>query len=315
MKISKEVKAGLIAILAIVGFIMIFQFMKGKSIFSTDDNYYVKYENVEGLAKSSPVSINGLKVGQVEEIKPIARNGGSIYFVVKISVNKDFLFSKNSKVEIFEPGFMTGKEARINLAKDQLYAKSGDTLKGAYQHSIMKSLTSQIGPVKDKLEAVLLGLDSAVVNTNKIIDIENRREIKLLLKNLNTTVEAFKLTSQNASKLLAGSEGKLNNVLDNANKTMITANQAVGKYGKVAESINTQQLDEVITKFSETSVKLDKIITGVEAGQGSLGKLAKDEELYNNLNKSAASLNALIEDLKVNPKRYINISVFGKSSK
>lgn len=103
MKISKEVKAGLIAILAIVGFVILFQFMKGKSLFSTDDSYYVKYDNVEGLAKSSPVSINGLKVGQVTEIKPMTQNNGHIYFVVKISVNNDFVF-KNSSVEILNPG-------------------------------------------------------------------------------------------------------------------------------------------------------------------------------------------------------------------
>lgn len=97
--------------------------MKGKSLFSTDDNYYVKYDNVEGLAKSSPVSINGLKVGQVIEIKPMTQSNGHIYFVVKISVNNDFVFSKNSSVEIFEPGLMSGKEIRVNLAYNQPYAK------------------------------------------------------------------------------------------------------------------------------------------------------------------------------------------------
>lgn len=315
MKISKEVKAGLIAILAIVGFVILFQFMKGKSLFSTDDNYYVKYDNVEGLAKSSPVSINGLKVGQVTEIKPMTQSNGHIYFVVKISVNNDFVFSKNSNVEIFEPGLMSGKEIRVNLAYNQPYAKNGDTLRGAFKQSMMNSLSSQVGPVKDKLTSVLSRLDSAVASTNKIMDDENRREIKLLLRNLNGTVESFKITSQQTNKLLADSEGRLNNVLDNANKTMITANSTVDKYGKVAESINTKQLNDAVAKLSETSDQLNKVIAGIESGKGSLGKLTKDEDLYNNLNKSAASLNALMEDLKANPKRYINISVFGKSAK
>ena len=123
------------------------------------------------------------------------------------------LFFKNSSVEIFEPGLMSGKEIRVNLAYNQPYAKNGDTLKGAFKQSMMNSLSSQVGPVKDKLTSVLSRLDSAVASTNKIMDDENRREIKLLLRNLNGTVESFRITSQQTNKLLAGSEGRLNNVL------------------------------------------------------------------------------------------------------
>lgn len=108
---------------------------------------------------------------------------------------------------------MSGKEIRVNLAYNQPYAKNGDTLKGAFKQSMMNSLSSQVGPVKDKLTSVLSRLDSAVASTNKIMDDENRREIKLLLRNLNGTVESFRITSQQTNKLLAGSEGRLNNVL------------------------------------------------------------------------------------------------------
>lgn len=315
MKISKEVKAGLIAIVSILGFVALFQFMKGRSLFSTDDVYYVKYDNVAGLAKSSPVSINGLKVGQVADIKPMTTKDGHVYFIVKITVKDDFNFSKSSTVEIFEPGLMSGKEVRVNLAYTQPYAKDGDTLKGSFELSMMNNLVGQVGPVKDKLTLVLSRLDSVAQSTNKIMDDENRREIKALLKNLNSTVDAFKTTAQTTNHLVASNEGKLNSVLDNANKTMITANSAVDKYGKVAESLDTKKLNEAITKLGQTSDELNKIIAGIDSGKGSLGKLTKDDELYNNLNKSAASLNALMEDLKANPKRYVNFSVFGKSSK
>ena len=144
MKFSKELKAGLIAILAIVGFVILFQFMKGKNLFSTDDMYYVKYENVAGLAKSNPVSINGLKVGQVDDITPITLPNGKIYFVVKISMDDGFKFSKKSQVEIFEPGLMSGTELRINLAYGQPVAKDGDTLSGNNNYRELNTLKEQL---------------------------------------------------------------------------------------------------------------------------------------------------------------------------
>lgn len=315
VKVSKEIKAGLIAVVSIIGFVVLFQFMKGKNLFTTDNIYYVKYDNVEGLNNSSPVSINGLKVGQVTGIIPQTSKDGRIYFVVKINVNNDFVFSKKSTAEIFEPGLMSGKEMRINIAYDKPIAKDGDTLQGSVKLSMMADLSTQVGPMKDQVSSVLAKLDSVATSTNKMLDDENRRQIKLLLSNLNNTVEAFRLTAEQTNSFIASNQGRLNDVLDNANKTMITANTAVGNYGKLAESIDAKQLNQTITKLSETSAELNKLISGIEAGKGSLGKLTKDEELYNNLNKSAASLNALMEDLKANPKRYINISVFGKSAK
>ena len=313
MKFSKEVKAALIAILAIVSFVIFFQFIKGKSFFSSDNHFFVKYDNVDGLEPSNAVVINGLKVGMVDKIEPITNKNGRIHFVAKISVSKDFSFSKNSPVEIFEPGLMSGKQLRIRLIYDGKTAQSGDTLKGAYQLSMMNSISSQVGPVKDQLQSVLTKLDSTVASTNKIVDEQNRREIKMLLANLNQTVSSFKSTSEQTNRLLSGNEGRIQNVLENANKTMISANSAVDKYGKIAENIDTKQLNHTVEKLNQVSDKLNNVISGIQNGEGSLGKLAKDEELYNNLNKTSQSLDALIKDLKENPKRYINISVFGKS--
>ena len=167
VKFTREIKAGLIALLAIGGFLFLFQFMKGKSFFTTDNIFYAKFDNVEGLEQSNPISINGLKVGQVDKIIPMTAKDGKLYFVVKLLVDKQYIFSKNSKAEIFEPGIMSGKEMRVNLVYDKApLAKDGDTLQGAYQSSLMNSLSSQVGPVKDQLQSVLTKVDSAVASTN-----------------------------------------------------------------------------------------------------------------------------------------------------
>jgi mce4 protein len=309
MNLSKEVKAGLIAIFAIVSFMLFFQFLKGKNVFSTDNFFFVKYDNVDGLEPSNAVTINGLKVGLVDQIIPVTSKNGKISFVVRISVDDEYSFSKNSAVEIFEPSLMGGKQLKINLVYDNQIAKDGDTLGGKFQLSAINAMASEMGP---KVSSVLTKVDSTLSSTNKILDEQNRREIKQLLTNLNATVSAFKTTADQTNRLLASNEHKINSLLDNANQTMVSTKNTVDKFGKVADEIDAKKLNQSIEELSKTANQLNQVIAGINRGEGSLGKLMKDEELYNNLTKTSNSLNELISDLKQNPKKYINISVFGK---
>ncbi len=315
MKFSKELKAGLIALLAIVGFVVLFQFMKGRSLFTTDNIFYAKYDNVEGLTQSAPVSINGLKVGQVDKIIPQTGNDGKLHFIVKITVDDNFEFSKNSNLEIFEPSLMGGKEMRVNLFYGGPTAKDGDTLKGAFKLGMMNSLSSQVGPVKDQLQTVLHRVDSLMANANQVMNAQNREEIKILLHNLNKTVGALETTAGSVNKLVGNNDPKLQKVLDEASLTMQSGKVTLDKYGNLAESIDTKQLNQTIANLDQTVDKLNGVISGIDRGEGSLGKIMKDDQLYNNLNAASNNLNSLIEDLKANPKRYINFSVFGKNSK
>ena len=314
MKFTKEIKAGLIALLAIIGFVFLFQFMKGKSLFTTDNIFFAKFDNVEGLAASNPVSINGLKVGQVDKIIPITEKDGKIHFVVKVMIDDNYEFSKKSTLEIFEPGLMSGKEMRINLAYGQPMAKDGDTLAGAFQLSMMNNISSQVGPVKDQLQVVLKRVDSLVVNAKSITDAENQAAIRSLLLNLNRTVTSLEGTSRSANSLMANNDPRVQKMLDNANLATISAKTAIDKYGKVADEVDVKKLNNTIDKLSLTADKLNSVISGIQNGEGSLGKITKDEELYRNLNESSQNLNKLILDLKENPKRYLNFSVFGKNS-
>lgn len=314
MKFSKELKAGLIAILAIVGFVVLYQFMKGKNLFSSDNVFYAKYDNVAGLEPSSPVSINGLKVGQVDEIIPITDKSGKIHFVIKALIKDEFEFSKKSTLEIFEPSLMSGKQIRVNLQYGGEMAKDGDTLSSGFKDSMLNSISSQVGPVKDQLEVVLKRVDSLMINANAITNAQNQEQIKLLLASLNRTVSSFESTAGQTNKLIANNDPRLQKVLDNANLATISARSAIDDYGQIAQNIDTKQLNQTIDELSQATNGLKNVIAGIQNGEGSLGKLTKDEELYHNLNKTAENLNKLVEDMKQNPKRYLNFSVFGKSS-
>ncbi len=315
MKFTKEIKAGLIALLAIIGFVFLFQFMKGKSLFTTDNIFYAKFDNVEGLEPSNPVSINGLKVGQVDKIIPIVEPDGKLHFVIKVIIDNSFHFSKKSTLEIFEPGIMSGKEMRVNLAYGGEIAKDGDTLDGAFKLSMLNNISSQVGPVKDQLQVVLKRVDSLTNNANKIFDDQNRAEIRALLANLNRTVGSFEATSRPTNALLRTNDPRIQQMLENANLATISARTAIDKYGRVAEQVDVQKLNNTIDKLSMTADKLNGVISGIQNGEGSLGKLTQDEDLYQNLNMTAENLNKLVEDLKANPKRYLNFSVFGKNTK
>nr|WP_194304374.1 MlaD family protein [Chryseobacterium sp. EO14] len=301
--------------MAIVGFVVLFQFMKGRSLFTTDNIFYAQYDNVEGLAQSSPVSINGLKVGQVDKIIPHTSKDGKIDFLVKITVDNNFEFSKNSTLEIFEPSLMGGKEMRINLMYGGPTAKDGDTLRGAFKLGTLGSLSSQVGPVKDQLQVVLHRVDSLMTNANQLVDAQNRQEIKLLLANLNKTVAALQTTAGSVNSLVGHNDPKLQKVLDDASLTMQSGKVTLDKYGNLAESIDTKKLNATIANLDATVGQLNNVVSGIDRGEGSLGKIMKDDQLYNNLNAASNNLNSLIEDLKAHPKKYVNFSVFGKNNK
>ena len=318
MKISKEAKIGAITILTLVSFFILFNFLKGKNVFTSGRVFKVKYEDVSGLAPSKPVSINGLRVGRVEEIK-IIDDKQPIYFEVLISVEKDVEFSKNTVAEIWEPGIMSGPEVRLILDYGTNKAVSGDFLPGRKAGGMLASLQTQLGPTQTKVDSVLVSLNKTLAGVNSILDEENKQNIKVLIKNLNQTVSSFdataksiEKTSNSANSLIASNEKTIAKTLDNANSTLSTAKVTVEKFGKTADKLNALELDKTIKNFEQASKNLTVLLEDINSGKGSLGKLAKEDDIANELQATIKNMNLLVEDLKKNPSRYVNISVFGK---
>ena len=310
MKISRELKAGAIVIIAILAFWWLFQFLKGHNIFSREDIYYVKYNNVDGLEKSKSVIINGLKVGMVESIIPIPTKNNNLTFVVALRINKNFEFSKNSIAQI-NSDFMSGAVVDLILAEDNTVAKPGDTLKGAINAGVVGQLVSDVEPLKNNLNAVLTRLDSTLALTNKVLADQNRKKLEQMLDNLNTTIVEFRSTANNANGLIKDNSAKISSLVDNTNQMMITANSTVEKYGTVADKLNQADLDKIAKSLQTTLDNLNQLTAKMNSTDGTLGKLVNDPAMYNNLNNASKNLSALLQDLKANPKRYVHFSVFG----
>ncbi|WP_230476721.1 MlaD family protein [Faecalibacter bovis] len=287
-------------------------------MFTSGRVFKVKFDNVSGLAPSKPVSINGLRVGRVEEIK-IIEDKQPIHFEVLISVEKDVEFSKNTVAEIYEPGIMSGPEVRLILDYGKDIAESGDYLPGRVAGGLLAGFQEQLGPTQTKIDSVLITLNKTLAGVDSMLDEENKQNLKVLLKNLNNTVSSFdataksiEKTSNSANNLIASNEKTITKTLDNANTTLASTKATIEKFGKTADKINSMELEKTIKNFEDASKNLTILLDDINKGKGTLGKLAKEDDIANELQATIKNMNVLVEDLKKNPSRYVNISVFGK---
>lgn len=311
MRISKEVKTGAVVIVTLLAFYALYNFLKGKNLFAAGNTYYVQYDDVSGLSPSKPVSVNGLRIGRVDEIK-IMDQQSPIYFIVKLSLERKIDFSKNSVAEIYEPGLMSGAEVRLLLDYKGDKAQNGDTLRGLVRPSLTSNLTKEFEPTKRKLDSLLISVNSTMVSVDKLLDDENRNNLKNILRNLDATLVSFNGTAQsltktsdNANALIADNKEQLKNTLGSAEQTM-------EKFGVMADKINNLELEKIIKNFEEASLSLNTTLDKINNGQGTLGAMMNDRELYDNLTRTSENLDAFLVDLKENPNRYVQFSIFGK---
>jgi phospholipid/cholesterol/gamma-HCH transport system substrate-binding protein len=306
LKLSKEVKTGILAIGAILLLIFGYSYLKGTNLLEKHREFFVKYQNVEGLAIAAPVTINGLTVGKVQDISFANQKGG---LIVKFSVERDFDFSKNSVVRIYSTGLIGGKSLGIFPQYDSSHiAKSGDTLAGDIEDGMLSAVTKALGPLEKKVSNTLATVDTLLLNVNDIVDTETRNNLKEAILNLNTTLNSFSGVSENLNNILSNNTSKLNNTFTNLDKT-------TGNLSRLTDSLAQLETGKLVTDLQSVVDKMNGIVSGVDNGEGSIGKLLKDDKLYENLEGASRQLEQLLQDVKLNPKRYVHISVFGKKNK
>jgi phospholipid/cholesterol/gamma-HCH transport system substrate-binding protein len=307
LKISKELKTGIVAILIIALVIWGYNFLKNQRIYDTSSTLYAEYNNVQGLVKSSPITINGLVVGKVQKISFHPTKEGVL--VTTLIFNNAIEFSTNSVAEIYSPDFISGKSLKIRIAYDDApIAKDGDTLIGKFDSGILGTINEQIAPLQNKVESFIVNTDTVMQNLNSVLDVENQKNLKSSLQHLNITLRNFEKVSKNADKLLASNNKKIDSILDNANVAM-------NSFSKMMESLEKTDIASTVKRLQTTLDGFNKLLDGIEQGNGSIGKLMNDDQLYINLTNASKELEELLRDLKLHPKRYVHISVFGKKGK
>lgn len=307
MKITREIKTAILVIASILLFIWGYSFLKGSDILSNDKTFFVEYDNVEGLVVAAPVTINGFVVGK---IKKITLNNATAKLLVEMEItNKDFPISKSSTANIYEPGLIGGKQIQIvpNLA-DKNLAESGDTLRGENVPGLTALVGDKLAPLQEKLDKVLLELSTTITSVNNILDKKSQENLKNTIAELNGTMQQFHKASGSLNTILDHNKGKIDNVVTNFEKVS-------SDFSKISSDLEKAELDKAVESLKGTLNKVDNLMASIDSGKGTMGKLVKDDALYDNLAKTSRELELLLQDVRLNPTRYINVSLFGKKNK
>ncbi len=306
MKLSREIKTGIIVIGGILLFILGFSYLKSSSLFDNSKKMYAIYPNVGGLQPGTAVSINGLNVGKVNDIRFIDAKGN---LLVTFTVNSDFSFSKNSPAVLYDTGIIGGKGLQIlPLFDDAPMAKSGDTLGTTVRPGLTELAQQKLTPLFQKFEAAVADADSVLVNVNEVLDEKTKRDLRSAISGLSTLINSLQGSANSLDKLLSNNSGKLDSSLTNF-QNLTTS------FSLLADSLNNSGLPKTLESLESTVANLDRVMAKIQNGEGTLGKLMNDKELYNNLNATSRELDLLLQDFRLNPKRYVNVSVFGKKQK
>ena len=280
--------------------------MKGRDLLTDYKTFYVQYDNVEGLVNSAPVTINGLTVGKVSGIKFLDDSGK---VQVSLQIKSDFPFSKSSIASIYEPGLIGGKQIMITPNfEDKSIAETGMILKGEIKPGLTSLVAERLTPLQEKVEKMVVSADNLLKNVNTILDSKTKESLKSSIANLDATLAEFKVASKSVNEMLAENKGKINSTITNVDK-------ASANFSKMSDSLAKVNIGQTVRNLEKTLAKVDKIMADVQDGKGTLGKLAKDETMYTNLSKSSKELELLLQDLRLNPTRYVNVSLFGKKNK
>lgn len=297
---TREVRVGLMVVIAIFVLYFGLNFLKGIDVFSPVNEYYATYENVDGLVPSSPVLIKGFKVGQVEEVKyDFTRQTP---FVVRISVSKDIKLPKGATIELFDNGLMGGKAVQIvyePLQADAVVYASGDTVTSSVGTGLMAQVAGDLMP---QIKSMTLQADSLLRTLRKVME----------SKEVSNSLVSIESTTSN----LAETSGKLKNLMQNdVPKVLKDVNIITADLKKVSGNLSTVDFAATFASINQTIANLNLLTTKMNSSEGSMGLLINDKRLYNNLASTAESADKLLIDLKASPKRYVHFSLFGKKEK
>jgi phospholipid/cholesterol/gamma-HCH transport system substrate-binding protein len=303
LKLSREFKTGIIVIGGILLFILGFSYLKSTPLFEKSKTFYAVYKNVGGLQPGTPVTINGFNVGTVNDIKFKDASG---YLVVTFSVSSNFEFSKNSKAELYDTGIIGGKGIQIIPVFDGApMGQSGDTLLTDTRPGLTELLQQKLTPLQLKVEGAVSNADSLLMNVNDVLDDKTRNSLRESIQGLTAVIENFRKSAETLNGLMETNKSHIDSSLTNIHA--ITSN-----FARLSDTLVAANLGATIKNLEATMGNLNALLAKVEKGEGSLGKLMKNEELYNNMADASRELDLLLQDFRLNPKRYVNVSVFGK---
>ena len=321
MKISKEFKIGIVVLSAIAAFIWGIIFLKGSNLFSHKYYLYAVYPKIDNLIPANPVLINGFKIGQVNAIS-LFQQGGKNKVLVKFLLTEDVMIPKGSIAKAISSDLLGSKAVEIIYSDATEFAKSGDTLTASTEEGFKEALDKRIAPIQAKAENLISSMDSVMSVVSLILNTKTRDNLDKSFESVRKAILTLEQTAYKLDDLVGSEKVKISSVLNNLNQITTNLNKngqridnIISNVSSMTDSLAKAQLKDAISNADKSMKELNIMLGRINEGQGTIGKLAKNDSLYNNLNKSSEDLDKLLKDLRMNPERYIHFSVFGKKAR
>ena len=318
MNKRKEIVISLVSLLVLASFIWAFYFLKGKNILMPQNHYYAVYDRVDGLGKSRPLTLNGLKIGQVDNIYLSQQNTNKI--IVDFIVTESLLIPSNSVARIYSQDIMGTKSLELQLGDDTVYANPGDTLISDIQATLQEEVNQQVLPLKLKAEELLSSLDTLMMYVNAVLDKETRDNLSESFADIQQTFNTISNTVEVLDLMVEKNSPKIDTLLSNVSSISTTMknnsnnlDNAITNFSNFSDSLSSVNIVSTITSITSSVSKLDTVLGKVNDGEGTLSKLLNDKELYDNFEEASKEVAELLEDMKRNPNRYVHFSVFGRN--
>jgi len=303
---SKELKIGFVSILAIILLIFGINYLKGLNIFDSSRSFYAKYQNIGGLKVGSFVLVNGFQVGSVSNIELLTNENKEL--LVTVSIYDDFNIPVNSIFKIVNQDLMGTKGINLFLGEDTVFASNGDTLLSGMEGSLQDEVNAQILPLKIKTEELISSVDSVMIIITAILNKDTRENLKNSLSSLDKTFHLMSQTMIQVNEIVDQNDESITSIIKNLETNNDHIKKILENFSDISEDIAKSNINNLLTS-------LDQFSTKVNNSEGSLGMLINNKDLYLNLEKSSKELEALIKDIKENPKRYVSFSIIGGKSK
>jgi phospholipid/cholesterol/gamma-HCH transport system substrate-binding protein len=291
--------------------------LKGLDLFQRRNVYHATYYDVTGVNESTAVLYNGYRVGQVihRELMP----DGSGRIAVSFQIDEEHLFiPRDTRIQIYSPDLFT-RSLQLIMGQSRDRAVAGDTLIGDAQMSLADAVSTQIDPLKQRAESMIANVDSLLTRLQLILNEDARDDIDAGFTSIRKTLDAFHRSAERIDALIVQESAAISATVENLRTithNIVGYNDEILRILTNMDTITTTlargDLDRMLANMSESSVQLKTMMTRLEAGEGTLGALMRNDTLYTNLESASRELDMLIEDLRVNPNRYVHLSIFGR---
>lgn len=315
LKISREIKVGFVFVVAIAIMIWGLMYLKGLEIFKSKRTFYAQYDYVNGLVAANPVSIKGMKVGQVKTLYFSKKDRGKI--VVELIVENDYPIPRNSLAKIVSTGLIGSKEIEIELGDSKEMLENGDTLKALTEATLGEEVNRQLLPLKKKAENLISSIDTVATIVQALLNKNTRDNLFEAIEHVKEALQNLAHTTYNIDTLVDTQRKHLASIISNVESISTNLHQNNDKikniltnFSNISDSLAKANIPAIFNNVNRTISDLNLAIGKINRGEGTVGLLLNDEKLYDEVTKAAKELNLLLEDIKANPAKYIKVSVF-----